>query len=61
MQCKDFIKPDHSDFLIISETHDEYLENASDFDVGTQIEITCVEDAKLDGESLITCLDNGKV
>ncbi|KAF2886660.1 hypothetical protein ILUMI_19512, partial [Ignelater luminosus] len=59
VQCKNFVKPDHSEFLIISEILDEYLEDRSDFDVGTQIEIKCVEDAKLDGESIITCLDNG--
>lgn len=41
-------------------SHEDYKENVTKFDPGTQIEIQCSEKAILAGENVITCLENGK-
>ncbi|KAK9871009.1 hypothetical protein WA026_009969 [Henosepilachna vigintioctopunctata] len=59
-QCKAFKIPANGKFTVFTETpHEEYKEDITMLDVGTQIEITCKEGTNLIGESVITCQDEG--
>lgn len=60
LQCKAFKKPEFSKINILAEiTYEEYKENITEFDIGNQIEIVCLEESNLIGESLVTCQDDG--
>lgn len=42
------------------QSYEDYKENKTQFDIGTQIEIICPENYELIGENIITCMENGK-
>lgn len=60
VQCTAFKKPDNSDInIIVDNSYGDFIEGVSRFDVGTQIEIVCDNNANLTGENIITCQENG--
>ncbi|KAK5644039.1 hypothetical protein RI129_007884 [Pyrocoelia pectoralis] len=58
VQCK-FVAPKHSVFNITTEYSDENLEGLQEFDVGTEIQLKCLDDWEIKGVSGIKCLNNG--
>lgn len=61
VQCIAFKKPHYAQINIIAEnSYEDFHENISQFDSGTQIEIICDENAIISGEKIITCQENGK-
>ncbi|CAH1105370.1 unnamed protein product [Psylliodes chrysocephalus] len=59
-QCTAFTKPEESELIIMSDqSYEDYKENKTQFDIGTQIEIICPENYELIGENIITCMENG--
>lgn len=61
VQCIDFKQPENSKINVITDLIDDPVESKNAFDAGTQIEITCINEAELEGKSLLTCLENGKL
>ncbi|RZB38885.1 sushi, von Willebrand factor type A, EGF and pentraxin domain-containing protein 1-like [Asbolus verrucosus] len=60
LQCTAFRKPENSNLIIMAEhSYEDFIENQSTFDIGTQVEIVCDEKANLTGENVITCQENG--
>lgn len=60
VQCKAFKKPENSEISIMAEhSYEDFTENVSLFDAGTQIEIICASNANLTGENILTCQENG--
>lgn len=56
-----FKPPDYSEINVIAEnSYEDFTENVY-VDAGTQVEITCIKDANITGESLLTCQDDGKL
>lgn len=59
-QCYAFKQPSYSTLTILSDSsYEDYKENITKFDPGTQIEINCNEKVTIEGEKVITCLENG--
>lgn len=62
LQCTAFKKPENSNLTIFADhSYEDFIENESTFDVGTQVEITCDPKANISGENVITCQENGKI
>lgn len=60
-QCSAFKQPTHSAINILSDSsYEDYKENVTKFEPGTQIEITCIDEAHLAGDNIVTCLENGE-
>ncbi|KAJ8929510.1 hypothetical protein NQ314_017803, partial [Rhamnusium bicolor] len=60
IQCTAFKQPSHSEINILAEqSYENFVENDTKFDVGTQIEVKCKQNANISGENIITCLENG--
>lgn len=60
LRCKAFQAPENSKLVISSDYSDEYREDLESYDVGTSVEIICDEDAKLEGEAMLTCEETGE-
>ncbi|CAG9855886.1 unnamed protein product [Phyllotreta striolata] len=59
-QCTAFKTPENSSFTIMSDqSYEDYKENYTQLDIGTQIEFSCFENYKLVGESIVNCMENG--
>lgn len=60
-QCVAFKKPPDSELTILSDQiYEDSTTHQTVFESGTQIDISCVGNATLTGESLLTCLDSGE-
>ncbi|XP_057660658.1 sushi, von Willebrand factor type A, EGF and pentraxin domain-containing protein 1-like isoform X1 [Diorhabda carinulata] len=59
-QCQSFEKPEFSNLTVIADqSYEDYKENKTKFDIGTQIEFHCDENYELVGNNTINCLESG--
>ncbi|XP_015834822.1 sushi, von Willebrand factor type A, EGF and pentraxin domain-containing protein 1 isoform X1 [Tribolium castaneum] len=60
LQCTAFKKPENSNLTIFADhSYEDFVENESTFDVGTQVEVICDPKSNISGENVITCQENG--
>lgn len=60
-QCVAFKKPINSELSILADQlYQDFVQNITVFETGTQIEVICPSDMETYGENVITCTENGK-
>ncbi|XP_017779989.1 PREDICTED: sushi, von Willebrand factor type A, EGF and pentraxin domain-containing protein 1-like [Nicrophorus vespilloides] len=60
IQCIKFDAPENAQLLVLTEDYTEAaFEDYDNFEVGLQVEVKCVEESELNGESVLTCLHDG--